>query len=76
LRYQAQFFSRQLLFGRFESDEPVMSSLFPAFKEYLDYYSHVIKSLNKDKDHAYVKELHRAYDQYSAEKDPAVGKPL
>ena len=38
-----QFFSRQLLFGRFDNDEPVMASLYPAFKEYLDYYNAVIK---------------------------------
>jgi 15,16-dihydrobiliverdin:ferredoxin oxidoreductase len=73
---EAQFFSRQLLFGRFDNDEPVMSSLYPAFKEYLDYYNAVIKGLAKDESasqETYVKELHRAYDQYSAEKDPAVG---
>ena len=40
-----QFFSRQLLFGRFDNDEPVMASLYPAFKEYLDYYNGVIKVL-------------------------------
>ena len=40
-----QFFSRQLLFGRFDNDEPVMASLYPAFKEYLDYYNAVIKVL-------------------------------
>jgi len=73
---EAQFFSRQLLFGRFDNDEPVMASLYPAFKEYLDYYTTMIKALKKDESDSYksaVKELHRAYDQYSAEKDPAVG---
>jgi len=73
---EAQFFSRQLLFGRFDNDEPVMTSLYPAFKEYLDYYTTMIKGLKKDESEKFessVKELHRAYDQYSAEKDPAVG---
>jgi 15,16-dihydrobiliverdin:ferredoxin oxidoreductase len=73
---EVQFFSRQLLFGRFDNDGPVMESLYPAFKEYLDYYTEMIKGLDKDESSAnvaYVEGLHRAYDQYSAEKDPAVG---
>jgi hypothetical protein len=40
-----QFFSRQLLLGRFDNDEPVMASLYPAFQEYLDYYNGVVKVL-------------------------------
>jgi hypothetical protein len=40
-----QFFSRQLLLGRFDNDEPVMASLYPAFQEYLDYYNGKIKVL-------------------------------
>jgi len=73
---EVQFFSRQLLFGRFDNDGPVMESLYPAFKEYLDYYTTMIKGLEKDESPGHlssVQELHRAYDQYSAEKDPAVG---
>ena len=73
---EVQFFSRQLLFGRFDNDGPVMESLYPAFKEYLDYYTAMIKNLKKDESPgalSHVQELHRAYDQYSAEKDPAVG---
>jgi len=27
------------LLGRFDNDEPVMASLYPAFQEYLDYYN-------------------------------------
>eukprot|EP00960_Hanusia_phi_P052496 761494-Hanusia_phi.AAC.2 len=34
---ETRFFSKQLLFGRFDNDEPqVMKSLFPAFQEYME----------------------------------------
>lgn len=64
---EVQFFSRQLLFGRFDNDGPVMESLFPAFKEYLEYYTTMVRALEKDDSpshQALVEELHRAYDQY------------
>ncbi|EKX38320.1 ferredoxin blin reductase plastid precursor [Guillardia theta CCMP2712] len=73
---ETRFFSKQLLFGRFDNDEPVMSSLFPAFQEYMEYYVKMIRGLTPDdsKDFtSHVAELQRQYDQYSAEKDPAVG---
>jgi len=73
---EAQFFSRQLLFARFDNDGPVMETLFPAFKEYVEHYLSVIQGLTPDDSPEYtakVKEMQREYDQYSAEKDPAVG---
>jgi 15,16-dihydrobiliverdin:ferredoxin oxidoreductase len=73
---ETRFFSKQLLFGKFDNDGPVMSDLFPAMKEYMDYYMDVIRGLKPNGDAGFqeeVKRLHRDYDQYSAEKDPAVG---
>jgi len=73
---EAQFFSKELLFGRFDNDGPVMESLFPAFQEYVEHYLKTIRSLEPDASPEFVtkvKEWQREYDQYSAEKDPAVG---
>jgi 15,16-dihydrobiliverdin:ferredoxin oxidoreductase len=73
---ETRFFSRQLLFGKFDNDGPVMSDLLPAMKEYMDHYLSVIRALQPSQDPALladVARLHREYDQYSAEKDPAVG---
>mmetsp|Transcript_14296 Transcript_14296/g.29276 ORF Transcript_14296/g.29276 Transcript_14296/m.29276 type:complete len:310 (+) Transcript_14296:104-1033(+) len=71
-----KFFSKQLAFGRFEDTDPIMKELFPAYKEYLQHYIQLIKSTPPNKDPAFVRDVHRLqaeYDQYSAERDPAVG---
>lgn len=73
---EAKFFSKELLFGRFDNDQPVMESLYPAMKEYVEYYLKTIRDLKPDESEEFqakVKEMQREYDQYSAEKDPAVG---
>jgi 15,16-dihydrobiliverdin:ferredoxin oxidoreductase len=73
---ETRFFSRQLLFGKFDNDGPVMSDLFPAMKEYMDYYMNLMRGLTPSTDPSFIAEvakLHKDYDQYSAEKDPAVG---
>lgn len=73
---ETQFFSRQLVFAKFDNAEPVMTELFPAFKEYLEAYMKMMGEAKKDdskESTARVKELQREYDQYSAERDPAVG---
>lgn len=73
---ETQFFSKQLAYAKFDSAEPVMKELFPAFKEYLRDYVALIKDLqpNEDQDAvARVIQLHQDYDVYSAERDPAVG---
>lgn len=73
---EAQFFSRQLVFAKFENSEPVMTQLFPAFKEYVTAYVKMMKEATPDtspESMARVAQLQKDYDQYSAERDPAVG---
>ncbi len=73
---ETQFFSKQLAFAKFTSSDPIMTQLFPAFKEYLRDYLTLIKGLERNEDEAAVQrvlQLHKEYDVYSAERDPAVG---
>jgi len=73
---EARFFSKELLFGRFDNDGPVMESLFPASQEYLLHYLDMIDGLQPNTDPEFMERVHQMhvdYDQYSAEKDPAVG---
>jgi 15,16-dihydrobiliverdin:ferredoxin oxidoreductase len=70
------FFSKQLAFAKFDNADPVSSQLLPAFKEYLRDYVKMVKGATPDDSPAAVarvRELQREYDQYSAERDPAVG---
>lgn len=73
---EAQFFSRQLVFAKFDNSEPVMTQLFPAFTEYVTAYIKMMKEVTPDtspESMARVAQLQKDYDQYSAERDPAVG---
>lgn len=73
---EAQFFSKQLIFAKFDNQEPIESQLLPAFKEYVVEYMNMMEAATPDSSEAgmaRVKELQREYDQYSAERDPAVG---
>lgn len=73
---ETQFFSRQLAFAKFDNADPVEAQLFPAFKEYLRDYIGMINKLVPDErpeSMQRVRDLHKAYDVYSAERDPAVG---
>eukprot|EP00184_Porphyridium_aerugineum_P002165 CAMPEP_0184693212 /NCGR_PEP_ID=MMETSP0313-20130426/1488_1 /TAXON_ID=2792 /ORGANISM="Porphyridium aerugineum, Strain SAG 1380-2" /LENGTH=351 /DNA_ID=CAMNT_0027151225 /DNA_START=82 /DNA_END=1137 /DNA_ORIENTATION=+ len=70
------FFSKQLAFAR--SDDPtfIMKELFPAFKEYLDCYIHLLQSSHPETNPEKIAQnlqRQKDYDQYSAERDPAVG---
>lgn len=70
------FFSKQLAFAKFDNADPVSTQLLPAFKEYLRDYVKMVKDATPDESPesvARVRELQREYDQYSAERDPAVG---
>jgi 15,16-dihydrobiliverdin:ferredoxin oxidoreductase len=70
------FFSKQLAFAKFDNAEPVSTQLYPAFKEYLRDYMAMVKAAEPNTDPsaiARVVNLHDDYDQYSAERDPAVG---
>jgi len=76
-----QFFSDAMLFGRFEAprDEaaleaghPIDRELFPAYQEYVRAYVDLVKTTPRDPAVAAgVRERQRAYDQYSADRDPA-----
>jgi 15,16-dihydrobiliverdin:ferredoxin oxidoreductase len=73
---ETQFFSKQLAFAQFDNAEPVETQLFPAFKEYLRDYVSMVKRAEPNEEpssKAKVRQLHADYDQYSAERDPAVG---
>lgn len=73
---EAQFFSKQLIFAKFDNHEPIMSQLFPAFCDYVSEYLHMMDSADPDGSEeavARVTEWQREYDQYSAERDPAIG---
>lgn len=69
-----QFFSDGMLFGRFEDTSPIASEVLPAFQEYLQVYVDLVKDVPRDttdKATARVLAQQAAYDQYSAERDPA-----
>lgn len=71
-----KFFSKQLAFGRFDNPEPIMAELFPAFQEYLAQYVGLVKATEPNTDPEFMAQtlqLQKEYDQYSAERDPAVG---
>ncbi len=73
---ETQFFSKQLAFAKFDNAKPVKSQLFPAFKEYLRDYLKMMNGLvptDNVNEMKRVRDLHKEYDIYSAERDPAVG---
>ncbi|RYG61991.1 hypothetical protein EON64_18215, partial [archaeon] len=70
------FFSSSMLFGRFVDETKLSSVVNPAFQEYLDAYLRLMDQatpnfspLSMER----VAERQKAYDTYSALKDPAVG---
>lgn len=68
-----RFFSKELLFGRFQSTKPVYERLFPAFQEYLELYIQLAKqTVEDDNSRPIIWKLQCEYDSYSAEKDPAM----
>lgn len=73
---ETQFFSKEMLFARFEDGKVVYDDLFPAFKSYVETHLNLVKmttpaSTLKAVDHVF--ERQQAYDTYSAERDPAAG---
>ncbi|KAI0559710.1 Ferredoxin-dependent bilin reductase [Gracilaria domingensis] len=73
---EAQFFSRQLVFAKFDHHEPITTQLLPAFKEYVALYVKMVLEAVPDDSESNIKrvlQLHKDYDQYSADRDPAVG---
>jgi 15,16-dihydrobiliverdin:ferredoxin oxidoreductase len=72
---ETQFFSQQMLFARFEDEKTISSELFPAFKEYAAEHLKLIQECpySPYSEMSMVLERQKAYDTYSAERDPAVG---
>jgi len=71
-----RFFSQELAFGKFDDAGPITSELYPAFVEYLAEYVRAFKAATPETDPAKIAATRAAqaeYDQYSAERDPAVG---
>lgn len=70
------FFSEGMLFGRFKDESQTQSVVLPAFKETLAAYVDLCSTLTANTDPEsmrLVQDRQRAYDTYSAAKDPAVG---
>lgn len=70
------FFSKNMLFGRFTDESKLQSVVKPAHNEYLQSYIQLMNNAVPDhspeaKETVFARQ--RAYDIYSAEKDPAVG---
>lgn len=71
---ETQFFSQQMLFSRFEDENVVSRDLFPAFKRYVNLHNKLIREAKADEGQVeFVLDKHKAYDTYSAERDPATG---
>jgi 15,16-dihydrobiliverdin:ferredoxin oxidoreductase len=71
---ETQFFSQQMLFSRFEDENIVSRDLFPAFKRYVNLHNKLIREAEADEEQVeFVLDRHKAYDTYSAERDPATG---
>lgn len=70
------FFSKNMLFGRFTDESKVAGVVVPAFSDYMNEYVKMVTSLTPNRDPKsmeVVEARQRAYDVYSASKDPAVG---
>jgi 15,16-dihydrobiliverdin:ferredoxin oxidoreductase len=71
---ETQFFSKQMLFARFEDEGVISKELFPAFQEYVKTHLQLLQNTEPDLGNAKkVLERQKAYDTYSAERDPATG---
>lgn len=73
---ETQFFSKEMLFARFEDGNIVDQDLFPAFKSYVKTHLDLVKSTSpatSAKDIQHVFDRQTAYDTYSADRDPAAG---
>ena len=73
---ETQFFSKEMLFARFEDGAVVTEELFPAFQDYVRTHLGLVRDTAPATDPADVRRVfdrHRAYDTYSAERDPAAG---
>mmetsp|Transcript_24269 Transcript_24269/g.41423 ORF Transcript_24269/g.41423 Transcript_24269/m.41423 type:complete len:402 (-) Transcript_24269:93-1298(-) len=73
---ETQFFSKEMLFARFEDGKIVDNDLLPAFKSYVKTHLNLVQSTppsTNPQDVQAVFDRQRAYDTYSADRDPAAG---
>ena len=73
---ETQFFSKEMLFARFEDGKIVDDDLLPAFKSYVKTHLNLVQSTppsTNPQDVQAVFDRQRAYDTYSADRDPAAG---
>jgi len=71
---ETQHFSEQMLFARFDDENIVSRDLFPAFKGYVQTHLDLIRSTEpKPEETEMVLSKIKAYDTYSADRDPATG---
>mmetsp|Transcript_3038 Transcript_3038/g.4391 ORF Transcript_3038/g.4391 Transcript_3038/m.4391 type:complete len:389 (-) Transcript_3038:110-1276(-) len=75
---ETQFFSKQMLFARFENEDVVADDLMPAFQEYVATHVQMVqdsakKSGSVDTNKKSVLDRYSKYDTYSAVRDPATG---
>ena len=73
---ETQFFSKQMLFARFEDEDVVGDDLLPAFQQYVSTHVDLLQSTEADdslESQKTVLDRQKAYDTYSAERDPAAG---
>lgn len=73
---ETQFFSKEMLFARFDDENIVEDDLTPAFKSYVKTHLDLVKNTSpskSSKDIQHVFDRHTAYDTYSADRDPAAG---
>ena len=71
---ETKFFSQEMLFARFEDEQVVSRDLLPAFQSYVKTHLDLIREATPEPENAdFVLERQKAYDTYSAERDPATG---
>lgn len=71
---ETQFFSKEMLFARFENEDVVHKELFPAFQGYVKTHLDLVHSTQANPaDAEVVLDRQKEYDTYSAERDPAMG---
>jgi len=71
---ETQHFSEQMLFARFDDESVIEQDLFPAFQGYVETHLDLIRSTEAQPEEAdMVTSKIKAYDTYSADRDPATG---
>eukprot|EP00565_Helicotheca_tamesis_P007623 CAMPEP_0185733770 /NCGR_PEP_ID=MMETSP1171-20130828/20460_1 /TAXON_ID=374046 /ORGANISM="Helicotheca tamensis, Strain CCMP826" /LENGTH=355 /DNA_ID=CAMNT_0028403579 /DNA_START=143 /DNA_END=1210 /DNA_ORIENTATION=+ len=71
-----QFFSKQMVFSRFEDVNVVHDEFYPAFQRYIMTHVDLLQNTKPDENMRsmrFVLERQASYDTYSAERDPALG---